>query len=104
MTIDKLKANDGTDLYYRLIKPTNFDANKKYPVIVYVYGGPHAQLINNTFLGGGGYFLQALAAKGYVVFTVDIVDLEIVVLPLKVEFIINWEFLRCRIKCRVLNS
>lgn len=71
MTIDKLKANDGTDLYYRLIKPTNFDASKKYPVIVYVYGGPHAQLINNTFLGGGGYFLQALAAKGYVVFTVD---------------------------------
>ena len=71
MTISTLKAKDGTDLYYRLIKPTNFDANKKYPVLVYVYGGPHAQLINNTFLGGGGYFLQAMAAKGYVVFTVD---------------------------------
>jgi dipeptidyl-peptidase-4 len=71
MTIDKLKANDGTDLYYRLIKPANFEAGKKYPVIVYVYGGPHAQLVNNTFLGGGGYFLQYLAAKGYVVFTLD---------------------------------
>ena len=71
MTIDKLKADDGSDLYYRLIKPVNFDPNKKYPVIVYVYGGPHAQLVKNTFLGGGGYFLQALAAKGYVVFTLD---------------------------------
>ncbi len=71
MTIDKLKSEDGSDLYYRLIKPVNFDPNKKYPVIVYVYGGPHAQLVKNTFLGGGGYFLQALAAKGYVVFTLD---------------------------------
>jgi len=71
MTISTLKSPDGFDLYYRLIKPTNFDPNKKYPVIVYVYGGPHAQLVNNTFLGGGGYFLQALAAKGYVVFTLD---------------------------------
>ena len=71
MTIDKIKANDGTDLYYRLIKPVDFDASKKYPVLVYVYGGPHAQMINNTFLGGGGYFLQAMAAKGYVIFTVD---------------------------------
>ena len=71
MTIDKIKANDGTDLYYRLIKPVDFDPTKKYPVIVYVYGGPHAQLINNTFLGGAGYFLHAMAAKGYVIFTVD---------------------------------
>jgi dipeptidyl-peptidase-4 len=71
MTIDKLKADDGSDLYYRLIKPVNFDPKKKYPVIVYVYGGPHAQLVKNAFLGGGGYFLQALAAKGYVVFTLD---------------------------------
>ncbi len=71
MTIDKIKANDGTDLYYRLIKPVDFDASKKYPVIVYVYGGPHAQLINNTFLGGAGYFLHSMAAKGYVIFTVD---------------------------------
>ena len=71
MTIDKIKANDGTDLFYRLIKPVDFDPAKKYPVLVYVYGGPHAQMINNTFLGGGGYFLQAMAAKGYVIFTVD---------------------------------
>lgn len=71
MTIDVLNADDGTELYYRLIKPTNFEKGKKYPVIVYVYGGPHAQMINNKFLGGAGYFLHALAAKGYVIFTLD---------------------------------
>jgi dipeptidyl-peptidase-4 len=71
MTIATLKADDGTPLYYRLIKPVDFDSTKKYPVIVYVYGGPHAQLVNDTWLGGGGFFLQALAARGYVVFTLD---------------------------------
>jgi len=71
MSISTLKAADGSDLYYRLIKPANFDPKKKYPVIVYVYGGPHAQLVNDTWLGGGGFFLQYLAAQGYVVFTLD---------------------------------
>lgn len=71
MSINTLKADDGTDLYYRLIKPANFEEGKKYPVIIYVYGGPHAQMVNNTWLGGGGFFLQYLAAKGYVVFTLD---------------------------------
>jgi len=71
MEISTLKASDGTDLYYRLIKPTDFDPNKKYPAIVYVYGGPHAQLITNTYLGGAGIFLNHLAELGYVVFTLD---------------------------------
>ncbi len=71
MTISTLKANDGTDLYYRLIKPAGFDPAKKYPVIVYVYGGPHAQLVTDSWLGGGGFFLQYLATQGYVVFTLD---------------------------------
>jgi dipeptidyl-peptidase-4 len=71
MTISTLKADDGTDLYYRLIKPANFDSTKKYPVLVYVYGGPHAQLVTDSWLGGGGFFLQAMATKGYVVFTLD---------------------------------
>ncbi len=71
MTIDKIKGVDGTDLYYRMIKPANFEPGKKYPAIVYVYGGPHAQMITNSFLGGGGYWLQAMAAKGYVIFTID---------------------------------
>ena len=46
-TIGTLKAEDGQTLYTRLIKPYNFDASKKYPVVVYVYGGPHAQLITD---------------------------------------------------------
>jgi dipeptidyl-peptidase 4 len=71
MTISTLKAEDGTELYYRMIKPANFDPSKKYPVIVYVYGGPHAQMITDSWLGGGGYFLQFLATQGYVVFTLD---------------------------------
>ena len=69
--ISTLKADDGTDLYYRMIKPANFDASKKYPVIVYVYGGPHAQLISDSWMGGSGFFLQYLATQGFVVFTLD---------------------------------
>ncbi len=71
MSIGTIKADNGTDLYYRLIKPSNFEKGKKYPVIVYVYGGPHAQLVKNSFLGGSGYFLQAMADKGYVIYTLD---------------------------------
>jgi len=66
-----LKADDGTPLYGRLLKPVGFDATKKYPVIVYVYGGPHAQLVTNSWTGGAGMFLYYLASKGYVVFTLD---------------------------------
>lgn len=70
-TIGMLNNEEGTELYYRLIKPANFEKGKKYPVIVYVYGGPHAQMVKDSWLGGGGFFLQYLASKGYVVFTID---------------------------------
>ena len=70
-TIFKIKSNDSTDLYCRLIKPTNFDPAKKYPAIIYVYGGPHEQLVKDNWLGGAGLFLNWLAEKGYVVFTLD---------------------------------
>jgi dipeptidyl-peptidase-4 len=66
-----LKNEDQTDLYCRLIKPADFDTAKKYPVIIYVYGGPHSQLVTNTWLAGGGLFLNYLADLGYVVFTLD---------------------------------
>ncbi len=66
-----IKTDDNSDLYCRMIKPVDFDSTKKYPVIVYVYGGPHAQLITNTWLGGAGLFLNYLASKGYLVFTLD---------------------------------
>ncbi len=70
--IKTIKAADGkTDLWTRLIKPSNFDPNKKYPVFVYVYGGPHAQLINNSHLDGANLWMYWLAEQGYLVWTVD---------------------------------
>lgn len=72
ISVGTIKAADGTtDLYYRLIKPVNFDPNKKYPAIIYVYGGPHAQLIHNTrFYDARGWDLY-MAQEGYVMLTVD---------------------------------
>lgn len=72
ITVGTIKAADGeTDLYYRLIKPVNFDPNKKYPAIIYVYGGPHAQMIHNTrFYDARGWDLY-IAQQGYVMLTVD---------------------------------
>ncbi|MDI1255405.1 MAG: DPP IV N-terminal domain-containing protein [Flavobacterium sp.] len=70
--IKTIKSADGTtDLYTRLIKPSNFDASKKYPVLVYVYGGPHAQLITNSYLDGANLWMYWMAEQGYLVFTVD---------------------------------
>ena len=67
-----IKAADGkTDLYYRLITPPNIEPGKKYPTLVYVYGGPHSQLVTDSWLGGGNLYFMRLAQQGYVVFTVD---------------------------------
>ncbi|MGI9527512.1 MAG: alpha/beta hydrolase family protein, partial [Weeksellaceae bacterium] len=67
-----LKANDGTKLHGLLTKPANFDPNKKYPVLIYVYGGPHAQMVTNSFLGGASMWLPAFASlNDYIVFTLD---------------------------------
>ncbi len=72
MSIFTLKSKiDGAALYCRMIKPVNFDSTKKYPVIVYVYGGPHVQLITDTWLGGAGFMLNYLAENGYLIFTLD---------------------------------
>lgn len=71
ITIDSLIAKDGTVLYTRMIKPKDFNPNKKYPVIVYVYGGPHAQLITDYWTAGAGNFLPYLATQGYIVWTMD---------------------------------
>lgn len=64
-------ADDKTDLYYRMITPPDMDSTKKHPAIVYVYGGPHAQLITNSWLAGTKGWDIYMALKGYVVFTVD---------------------------------
>lgn len=70
--IGTIKADDGkTDLYYRIVKPHDFDPGKKYPVVVYVYGGPHAQLITNTWRYGAGGWDLYMAQQGYIVFTLD---------------------------------
>lgn len=66
-----LKSSDGNDLYGRLIKPVGFDPAKKYPVLVYVYGGPHSQLVTDTWLAGAGMFLNYMASRGYLVWTLD---------------------------------
>ncbi len=69
--VSSLKAEDGTNLYYRLIKPTNFNPDKKYPAVIYVYGGPHAQLVNNSWLGSARMWQLYMAQKGYVMLTLD---------------------------------
>lgn len=72
MELVTITAADGkTPLNGRIIYPGDFDATKKYPVMLYVYGGSHAQLVNNRWMGGGGYFDYYMAQQGYVVFTLD---------------------------------
>ena len=64
-------ADGGFVNYYRLVKPRGFDPSKKYPVVVYVYGGPHSQLVQNRWLGGGNLWMMLMAQKGYVVYVQD---------------------------------
>ena len=67
-----IKAADGvTDIYYRLIKPADMDPNKKYPAIVYVYGGPHAQMVTGGWQNGARGWDIYMANKGYIMFTID---------------------------------
>ena len=70
--VGSIKAADGvTDLYYRLILPTGFDPNKKYPAITYVYGGPHAHNVDATFHWGARGWDIWMAQRGYVMFCID---------------------------------
>jgi dipeptidyl-peptidase-4 len=71
VTLGTLKADDGCDLYYRLIKPAGFDSARKYPVIQYVYGGPHSQLVQNNWKASSGLWEMYMAQRGYVVFVMD---------------------------------
>ena len=67
-----MKTADGQfDNYYRLIKPMNFDPSQKYPTIVYVYGGPHSQMVKNTWLAELRRWEMYMAQHGYVVFVMD---------------------------------
>jgi dipeptidyl-peptidase 4 len=67
----KIKSEDNQDLHGRIIKPSNFDPSKKYPVLNYVYGGPHAQMVTNEFMGNVDYWMLWMAEQGYIVYTID---------------------------------
>ena len=67
-----IKADDGvTDLYWRMVKPADFDPTKKYPTVVYVYGGPHAHNVDATWHWGSRSWETYMAQKGYVLFILD---------------------------------
>ena len=67
-----IKAADGiTDLYYRMVKPGNFNPEKKYPTVVYVYGGPHAHNVDVSWHYGSRSWETYMAQKGYIIFTLD---------------------------------
>lgn len=66
-----LKAEDGTELYGKLIKPFDFDANKKYPIIVYLYNGPHLQLVKDVFPNTQNLWYDFMTQKGYILFVMD---------------------------------
>lgn len=66
-----IRNAEGTDLYCRLFRPVNFDSTKKYPVLVYLYNGPHSQMVTNTWMAGGELWYQYMAQKGFIVFTLD---------------------------------
>lgn len=64
-------TDNKVSLNCRMIYPATFDSTKKYPVLVYVYGGPHAQMITNSWLGNADLWLYYMAQQGYIVFTMD---------------------------------
>ena len=67
-----IKAADGvTDLFFRMVKPADFDATKKYPTVVYVYGGPHAHNVGASWHWGSRTWETYMAQKGYIVFILD---------------------------------
>lgn len=67
-----IKAADGTtDLYYRMVKPIHFDPKKKYPAVVYVYGGPHAHNVDESWNYAARPWEVYMAQHGYIIFVVD---------------------------------
>lgn len=72
VSVGTTKAADGvTDLYYRVVKPINMEEGKKYPAVVYLYNGPHTQLITDGYQFGLPAWDCYMASHGYVVFTID---------------------------------
>ncbi|MFN0176495.1 MAG: DPP IV N-terminal domain-containing protein, partial [Saprospiraceae bacterium] len=69
--ISTVPSKGGMQLNTRMILPPDFDSKKQYPVLVYLYGGTHAQLVSNTWLAGAELWMHHMAQEGYIVFTVD---------------------------------
>ena len=71
-TCGTLKAADGTtDLYWRMVKPADFDETKQYPTVVYVYGGPHAHNVDARWNYASRSWETYMAQKGYIIFILD---------------------------------
>ena len=67
-----IKAADGvTDLYYRMVMPVDFDPTKKYPTVVYVYGGPHAHNVDARWHWSSRSWETYMAQRGYLLFILD---------------------------------
>ena len=66
-----VKGAGGVALHASLLKPADFDPGRRYPVVVYVYGGPHAQVVRNGWGRQTGLFHQVLATRGILVFSID---------------------------------
>ncbi len=66
-----VRSHDGMLLNCSMIKPPNFDPTKKYPVLVYTYGGPHAQVVINGWEGSTFLWHQLMAQQGYIIFSLD---------------------------------
>ena len=64
-------ADDSTDLYYRMVMPVDFDPNKKYPTVVYVYGGPHAHNVDAGWHWRSRSWETYMAQRGYLLFILD---------------------------------
>lgn len=69
--IFQLENDEGTKLYCREIKPSQMIPGKKYPALVYLYNGPHAQLVNNVWVTPSETWMHYMAQQGFIVFTID---------------------------------
>jgi dipeptidyl-peptidase 4 len=64
-------TDDGTPLNARLVLPADYDPARQYPALVYVYNGPHVQMVTNTWLGGSEMWMHRMANEGYAILSVD---------------------------------
>ncbi len=66
-----IPGENGDVLNARMIKPSTFDPKRTYPVLIYTYGGPHLQLVTNSFMAGASLWMLEAAERGYIVWSVD---------------------------------